>query len=204
MKKTKSLSQQKPILYAPLANQQGMVLVISLMLLVVLSLMATSAIQLSNIEQAIATSSEVSQHNFYSLETAAIEAIVQIENTPDQVLKDLTPTWLALDDQHLKDIPQLDNPLYEFNFRVSGHWNAGANISPQETSLNDIRPTDYGAGDRIRYVVIDTGLAPGASWSTPGEETHAYAVYSVYDVDTGTTYPGRKILAMGHTKKLNL
>ena len=182
-------------------NEQGAVLVVSLMMLVILSIMGAFAMTISMIEQKITLNSEVFQHNFYSVEGATLEAAAVIDQTDDSTLLNsgAFPAWL-----------RAQNPA--INLRFSNQW-PSALIAPADTNLNiaptNITPPGYApngtaAGDRIWNAAIDNGICAGASLTDPTKEEHCYDVYGMYEIKraTGKTYTGRMLMTVGYKKVL--
>jgi len=182
-------------------NQEGFVLVTALLILVVLSIMGTASMMLRNTEQKITSNVEVFQHNFYVLETTALEGITTLEGLSDTVLTNAPsfPSWLK------QESPSID-------LRQSSQWPSGA-ILPANTSLTtppvNITPPGYASngtasGDRIWYAAVDKGPCPFADLSDPDKIEECYDVYSMYDVKSGPgkAYHGKAMLLIGYKKVL--
>ena len=182
-------------------NEQGAVLVVSLMMLVILSIMGAFAMTISMIEQKVTLNSEVFQHNFYSVEGTTLEAAAKIDNTSDTILLNsgAFPAWL-----------RAQNPA--INMRFSNQW-PSALIAPAGTTLNGVptnltppayAPDGTSAGDRIWNAAIDNGICAGGSLTDPTKEEHCYDVYGMYDIKRGAgkAYTGRMMMTVGYKKVL--
>lgn len=185
-------------------NENGAVLVVALLMLVILSIMGAFAMSISLIEQKVTNNSEVFQHNFYAVEATMLEAAARIEETDDADLLDLAAAsvplaWLKPSD------PAID-------LKQSSQW-PHAMILPSETTLNvlptDITPAGYtpdgtATGDRIWHAALDIGLCAGASLTDPTREEHCYDVYGMYDIKRGIgkTYTGRMLMTVGYKNVL--
>ena len=182
-------------------NEQGAVLVVSLMMLVILSIMGAFAMTISMIEQQVTLNSEVFQHNFYSVEGATLEAAAVIDQTDDSILLNsgAFPAWLKAQNTAI-------------NLRFSNQW-PSAFIAPADTNLNitptNITPPGYApdgtaGGDRIWNAAIDNGICAGASPTDPTKEEHCYDVYGMYEIKraAGKAYTGRMLMTVGYKKVL--
>ena len=182
-------------------RQEGFVLVTALLVLVVLSIMGTASMMMRNTEQKITSNVEVFQHNFYVLESTALEGATTLEGLSDTVLTHAPsfPAWL-----------KQENPTIDL--RQSSQWPSGA-ILPANTSLTTpptkITPPGYASngtssGDRIWYAALDKGPCPFADLSDPDRIEECYDVYSMYDVKPGAgkAYHGKMMLLIGYKKVL--
>ena len=180
-------------------GEQGFVLVTALLVLVVLSLMGIASMTLRDTEQKITKNVEIFQHNFYVLETTALEGTTTLDGLPDSVLANASsfPAWLK------QENPSID-------LRQSNQWPSGA-ILPANTSLTTppvkITPPGYASngtagGDRIWYAGLDKGACPYADLSDPDKIEECYDVYSMYDVKPGAgkSYTGKMMLLIGYKK----
>ena len=183
-----------------LKQENGVVLVVTLMIMVVLTIMGAAAITIRNTEQSITLNSEVFQNNFYTAEAVVLEGAAEIENLTDAVLWDDSafPGWLKL---------QQDPPVIDL--RQSSQW-PSALIIPAETAFNsgvtDMTPPGYASdgtvnGDRIWYAAMDTGIC-GGDLTDPTKRENCYEIYGMYDIKQGTgkTYHGKKMLKVGYKK----
>lgn len=182
-----------------MTNQNGAVLVVALLMLVILSIMGGFALTVSMLEEKVTKNSEMFQHNFYTLEATTLEGATEIFEEDDANLFSPAFAWLKLAD------PAID-------LTQSAQW-PSALITPRATTLNaapaDITPPGYTpdgttAGDRIWHAAIDNGICAGASLTNPALEEHCYDVYGMYDVKRGSgkTYVGRMMMQVGYKKVL--
>ncbi len=199
----------------PLAgDEQGFVLVLALMVLVVLSLMGTAAMMVRNTELQLTSNTEIVETNFYAVETVTVEGATNIELLDDDILLNVAsfPDWLKPDDG--------DGTLRDL-LTDSSQW-PNAQITPEKTSFTsgdrDIVPIGYDSDgtsgkDRIWYAAVQGNLRSDASsydicsGSDLSDETQVekcYTVYGMYDVESGTgkAYSGRKMLMIGYKKTL--
>ncbi len=205
-------------------NEQGFVLVMALMILVVLSIMGTAAMTVRNTEVMIATNTEIIQHNFYALEAVTLEGTAVIEETDDATLLNYNNpawvipadlTWLQRNDPDLPPVIDLSE---------SGTW-SGPQISPQVTSLDLPEPADptdpnrfsivppgyANPPDRIQYAAVQGNLnsdnneydiCAGSDLSDITKQEKCYSVFGMYDVNSGggKAYSGRRMLMVGYKK----
>lgn len=196
-------------------DEQGYILVMSLLMLVVLSLMGTAAMTVRNTEVSIATNAEIIQHNFYTLEAVTLEGTTRFERTNlESFLADLfgdKPVnwadfpWLRQNDP---DIP----PVVDLS--KSSEWSSA---SSSQTNINVIKPPGYGLNinDQIRYAALQGNLhsdanqydvCAGSDQSDPTKREGCFSVYGMYDVRSGTgkAYSGRRMLMVGYKKTIYL
>ena len=199
-------------------NEQGFVLVMALMILVVLSIMGTAAMTVRNTEVMIATNSEIIQHNFYALEAVTLEGTTEIDKIDDDVLFDLSsaavpPSWLKPNDP---DGPPVD--IIDLSKRST--WDDSTKISPNETGLKtsgfDIRPAGYVTPpDHIHYAAVQGNLnsdnneydiCAGSDLSDATKQEKCYSVFGMYEVNSGAgkAYSGRRMLMVGYKKTIYL
>ncbi len=80
-----------------LSNEDGSILVITLLMLAFLSILGVSATTTSTIEVQIAGNDRTFKQNFYKAEGGAMEAATRLENETDtNVLINRTPIYLTL------------------------------------------------------------------------------------------------------------
>jgi len=179
-------------------DEHGFILVTALLMMVVLTIMSTFAMTISNLEQRVTSNSEVFQNNFYAVEATTLEAAARLDQTDDAILLDSTtfPAWL-----------KSDNPAIDLTQSVQ--W-PSALIAPSGTTLNfspvDITPPGYApaGGDRIMHAAIDKGVCAGGSLTNPTMEERCYDVFGMYEVTRGTgkAYTGRMLMTVGYKKIL--
>jgi hypothetical protein len=111
-----------------LVKEDGSILIVALILLVLLTLMGISATTLTDIELQIAGNEMVSRANFYNAEAAAMENIQLLANTGEAITDPTDPSmpWLNLPSElpFPNDITNKDN-WTDMNSRVSDNANNG-------------------------------------------------------------------------------
>jgi len=133
-----------------LKNEDGSILVISLLMLMLLTLLGISATTTSTIEIQTAGNERVYKQNLYLAEAAAMHGAQDLENTD---LANNTPTWLLG--------PLVNVDLDNDNIPDDNVWSAN--------SLPSIDPS--------RVLATSEGLAPGASLDMTKGSVYAYKVY---------------------------
>lgn len=192
-----------------LSNDQGFVLVMGLMFLVVLSIMAAAAMIGRNIEQQIVTNSEVSDHNFYVAEAVAIEGVVNVHHGDD----------ITLNNPGVPPFLWLQPEAASADLGLSANWPNGP-LVPAKTALTgaftDVRPAGYAdnntaTGDRIWYAGLDRNCGSTYTHTSIKETTtgvdevgKCYELFGMYDVKAGAgkAYHGRRMVSMGYNKTL--
>ncbi len=108
-----------------LKNEEGMVVVVALMILVLLTIFGISTTNTSNTELSIAGAERVYQQNFYEAEGASIEAVELMESLANPNLG--SNLWLM-------PVPNIvtDDNIYDANF-----WQSGGLVSPMDSTLAD-------------------------------------------------------------------
>ncbi len=106
-------------------NEEGMVVVVALMILVLLTIFGISTTNTSNTELQIAGAEMVYQQNFYEAEGAGIEAVELMESLSNPNLG--ANLWLM-------PVPDIvtDGNIYNANF-----WQSGGLVSPMDSTLAD-------------------------------------------------------------------
>lgn len=205
-------------------NEQGFILVMALLMLVVLSLMGTAAMTVRNTEVSIATNAEIIQHNFYALEAVTLEGTAVLEETDDNTLRNLDTAplaWLKPND------PDVLPPIDPIDLSKRATWSS-PQITPQDTSINktkfpepadpenpnrfSIEPPGYSnPPDHIQYAAVQGNLhsdanqydlCAGSDQSDPTKQEKCYSVFGMYDVRSGSgkAYSGRRMLMVGYKK----
>jgi Tfp pilus assembly protein PilX len=139
-----------------LNNEEGSVLILALIMLVLLTLIGISATTTSTIETRIAGNERVYKRNLYSAEAAAMECAQTMEQT---TLQNPKPAWLGL-------IGTVNEPD---DIRLSTFWNTSPDPVPQASVIPN-----------TLFVATSQGLAKGikgTSLDMTKSNVHAYAVY---------------------------
>lgn len=201
--------QNKTRPYHPCINDQGFVMVMGLMFMVVLSIMAAAAMIGRNTEQQIVTNSEVSDHNFYTAEAVAIEGLVNVHHGDD----------LTLNNPGVPPFLWLQPEAATADIGLSANWPNGPMV-PQQTTLTgpftNVLPSGYAsdgtaAGDRIWFAGLDKDCGSTYTHNSIKETTggvdeigKCYELFGMYDVKSGAgkAYHGRRMVSMGYNKTL--
>lgn len=199
----------KEITRNPLEDEQGMVLVIALMIMVILSLLASFATTVSMTERQIAKNDEIFGHNFYAAEAVCVEAGATLETIPNTNLL-TTTTWGTgntypwLEPAKASDPDPDGDGTPGTDLELQANWPMAVlpQIIPANTALANITPPGSAAPDRIRYAAQDLGIAAGGSITVGSPQTHAYALFGMYDVNRGVgkSYHGKLLVGMGYRK----
>jgi len=157
-------------------NEEGTVMVISLLIMAILTILGLSAIDTSNVEILITTNERVYKQNFYKAEASVIAAAQQLQDaSPAQLSNVANIDWLINTDFRLNTL-EYQNP--------SGTW-----VSLQDGSGNWIDPpaangivgqVDTGDSEfaACRFVVLET---TGFIDLTAPSNMHTYEIYGFYD-----------------------
>jgi hypothetical protein len=161
-----------------LKNEEGSVIVIALMILVLLTLIGTSATQTSNVELRIVRNDIIYREHFYSAEGAAMQGIQRIENgTPDQ-LRDIT------DDDWITQMDLEDDIL--------------VNVDLTDPAQNWWLISEVYEGDNVAaFTVIDeTGVID----LTAETNLHTYTILGTYELNNHINQ-GQVLIALGYKKR---
>ena len=139
-----------------LKNEEGMVVVVALMILVLLTIFGISTTSTSNTELSIAGAERVYQQNFYKAEGASIEAVELMESLSNPNLGS---------NQWLMPVPEI---VTDVNIYDHGFWNSGGLISPLDSTLAD------SSGETQFMVVAEKTVG---SLDTTTSKMHEYSVY---------------------------
>jgi hypothetical protein len=138
-----------------LKNEEGSLIVLTIMILVMLTIVGLAASNISTTEVQIATSELIYQRNFYRAEAAAMEAAQLLENLADP--QAAPPAWLK---------PQ-EAGITEAN--LSDAWAGGdPDVSPAAATIDSANS---------RYLSSYEGIAPGSSVAMNAPKVHDYTIY---------------------------
>jgi type IV pilus assembly protein PilX len=156
-----------------IANQEGSMLVIAMLILVLLTLMGISASTNTEVELKIADNDRSHKINVFRAESGAMLAAQQMENITNIAdLINLTPTWL-----------QPTNFLDSNNIQDQTTWTSASN-------------SEIGMDANNRYLVVYRGVASGSSLDMSASTLHEYALYGRSDSRRGTA-----IVQLGYKKR---
>ncbi len=163
-----------------LSNEEGSVLVITLLMLAFMSILGVSSTTTSTIEVQIAGNDRNFKQNFYKAEAGAMEAALTLENETDTALTNRTPIYLTLFDSTV-DMTQSSTWDYDDVGGDDTADAADANIDPDGTTY---------------FAVVDVGIAEGSSLSLGSTNLHEYAVYGLYK-----STDGESLVELGYRKR---
>jgi type IV pilus assembly protein PilX len=171
-------------------NEEGSVIILSLLVLVILSIVGFSASRISTTEMQIVRNDATYQRNFYLAESGAVQAAQMLNNIDSSINRSMlgehTPAWLNngenLDsdgDEKLDDVGTW--------FATSGGSQTGAesNLS----TLSDV-PT-------IEYAAVDLGAAAGETLDINEPKIHNYAIIGIGNRNTR----GQITVQIGYRKR---
>jgi len=153
-----------------LGNEEGSVLIVALIMLVLLTIIGISASSTSNIEIQISGNEKIFKQNFFRAEAAAMHGVQGLEDTD---LAASPPSWLiaSASDDEIRNVGTAND------FWVN---NASA-------------PTSLDA--ETRYFAVEQGVAMGSSLDMSKSKVFEYKVYG-----RSTQNNGRVIIDIGYRK----
>jgi hypothetical protein len=139
-----------------LVKENGSVLIVALILLVLLTLMGISATMNTDIELQIAGNELIARTNFYRAEAAAMENIQVLDNEGDQIIEVGEYDWLHLEG----DLPNTDDITDPVNWT-----DVYSEISATADSRND-----------QRYLTVFEGVIAGDSLDMTRSRIYTYRI----------------------------
>ncbi len=158
-----------------LSNEEGSVLILALIMLVLLTMIGISATTTSMIETRIAGNERVYKRNFYAAEAAVMQGAQNMEQTD---LQNPRPTWLGL----LGAVNEPDD------IRLTSFWDTSLDPLPQASVIPN-----------TLFVATSRGYAGGAQGTSLAMGTSKVHTYSVF----GRCQPsnsGPTIIEIGYRK----
>ncbi len=158
-----------------LNNEEGSVLILALIMLVLLTLLGISATTTSMIETRIAGNERVYKRNFYAAEAAVMQGAQNMEQTD---LQNPRPTWLGL-------LGAVNEPA---DIRLTSFWDTSLDPLPQAAVIPN-----------TLFVATSRGYAGGAQGTSLAMGTSKVHTYSVF----GRCQPsnsGPTIIEIGYRK----
>jgi hypothetical protein len=138
-----------------LKNEEGSLIVMTIMFLAVLTIVGLAASNVSITEVQIATSELIYQRNFYQAEAAVMESAEQLENLADP--QATPPAWLKT----------VAGGITEDNLSIA--WAGGdLDVSPAASSIDSAN---------CRYLSSYEGIASGSSVAMNAPKVHQYSIY---------------------------
>ena len=124
-----------------LANEEGSIMVITLLVMAILTVLGISAINQSNIDMLISGNERQYKQNFFRAEGAANEAVQRVDNAAGDDLMPENDAFNWLQDENDWPTGSIENPV---------NWNdANSTVSLMDPNT--------------RFAVVMTGVAGGAS-----------------------------------------
>jgi hypothetical protein len=139
-----------------LVKENGSVLIVALILLVLLTLMGISATMNTDIELQIAGNELISRTNFYRAEAAAMENMQVLDNEGDQIIEVGNYNWLNLPG----DLPNPDDITNPANWTED---------------YSDVSATADSANDQ-RYLTVFEGVIAGDSLDMTRSRIYTYRI----------------------------
>lgn len=171
-----------------LKNEEGSAIVIVLIILVTLTLIGVFATNTTVVELQIVRNEAVYKQNFYTAESAVIEAAQWLEDNLT-LANSTTLPWMINDGTASSDYTNL------INWRDSAdppNWSANVLKSPNLDDVADLQ-------NNTCYAAVSHGIAAGSSLSmTSGSNLYDHSIYGLFD---STTRQGRSLIGMGYRKR---
>jgi hypothetical protein len=158
-------------------NEEGSVIILTLIVLALLTVIGISSTTTSTIELQITRNERLFNQNFYLTEAAIMEAIQRVKNETNQsVLNGLSENWL----HNTKNI--MDDP---------GNWvRSGASTNSELSSYDT-------GNNELYYSVVNLGRMAGSSLDpTKGQSIREYTIFALYDSDS-VTRSGQILIEVG-------
>jgi Tfp pilus assembly protein PilX len=145
-----------------LKNEDGSVLVLALVMLVLLTLLGIAASRTSSIEIQVSGNDTIYKQNLYMAEAGAMEAAQELEDTD---LETSPPAWLHA-------IGTLDE---DTNIPDAGFW----------TDANSKKITGITNLPNTRLLAVSEGIAAGGSLDMSKSNVNSYATYGRCELNRG-------------------
>ena len=155
-------------------GEDGVIVVIALMMLVFLTLLGISATNTTQTETRIARNENVFRQNLYLAECAVMAGAQALENETDvSVLEDLSPDWLH-------------SSLPDSDIRSDTNWD------PSNGHSNQV------LDETTRYLAVYQGVAEGTSLDIGAQSTslHDFLIYGC-----STKNHGEALVEVGYRKR---
>jgi Tfp pilus assembly protein PilX len=161
-----------------LKNEDGSVLVIALIFMVLLTLVGLSTNRTASIEIQIAGNEMIFKRNLFTAEAAAMEAMQRLEEV-DSLVE--TPTDFLIPEGVNVTDDDIRNPdSWENNF--PGGKEAGVSAT-------------LDGGGNVQYVAVSMGIEPGSGLGLGGSRIYSYKVFGRSNQNNGES-----IILMGYRK----
>ena len=163
-------------------NEEGSVLVIALVMLVLLTLLGIYAATTTEIELQIAGNERIYKRNLYTAESAAMECAQNMETVP--VLDPALVPWLNPINSVTRD-----------NARTDGFW---VTNDPNPNNINSA-VASVDANNNATYMAVDQGIAVTSSLDMTKSNVHEYQIYGRWR-DAAKPQEGRGLIAIGYRR----
>jgi Tfp pilus assembly protein PilX len=149
-----------------LENEEGSVIILSLLVLVILSIVGFSANRTSTTEMQIVRNDATYQQNFYLAESGATHGGQLLSNLMDKnSLKKRTPTWLnEIGDVDTDDDKTIDDISTWFA-------SSGAGQTANTSAIT--------ADNSVEFSVVDVGIAGGSSTTMGQPQLHNFSIIGI-------------------------
>lgn len=194
---------QEPSGRTLLANEEGSVIILALVMLMLLTLVGTSATNTSSIEIQVAGNERDYTRNFFKTEAAMMQGAQQVQSSDSHDEDFIRPSQFAYNAATFAP----NNPstsLDRFSRLLDQAGTSSATIPEGPDSLGyrtwiDLEAEKGGNYANSYYMVVHTGVAAGASLDMTGtSQLHAFNVYGqLYDA----TNNERMIVETGYGKR---
>jgi hypothetical protein len=160
-------------------NEEGSVIVLSILVLVILTVIGLATSRTSTTEMQIVRNDGTYLQRFYIAESGAVEMAQILENEANLAnLQNHTPAWL-------NNYP-MDDPVTYDDMRTIAPWDNTTSIVSNLVPNNALETT-----------VMDFGGAAGADLGMDGTILHEYAVIGLLDRDAR----GQHMIEIGYRKR---
>ena len=137
-----------------LMNEEGSVIVFTLMILTLLTIVGLAAIYTANTEVEIAGADYIYQRNFYLAEGAAMEAVDWLDN--NTVTASSGPSWIELTSGSLNAAT------------IDDYWAGSEATKPQASAIDP---------DHAAYIACYEGVSAGNSLDVSKSKMHDISIY---------------------------
>ncbi len=162
-----------------LKNKDGNTIVIAMMILVLLTIIGTSATRNTTVELQIVRNDIVHREHLYRAESAAMEAAQWLKNSPVATLEDLSPTlFISQDPIDLADLNLNGAQVWNNWAQSAADPEGGATIFCGYKIVDETGPVDLGSATNL----------------------HTYSVYGLFDRQTGMS-SGHALIAIGYKRR---
>lgn len=157
-------------------NEEGSVIILSILVLVILSIVGFSASRISTTEMQIVRNDGTYQQRFYIAESGAVQAAQMLENETNFLdLRQHVPDYLNPPDVDMRDVTS---------------WDTGG-VDPTAV-ISGLVPNNA-----LEVAVVDMKIAKGGSLKITGTQLHELAVIGLLDRNSR----GQHMVEIGYRKR---